>query len=79
MVPKSYAKLTFGHTKAEAATAALEVQSRCRAAGPCFPGLLLSSLELSDTKVHESYIRVRLGITAHLCEEVAAVERIRHM
>ena len=29
---------------------------------------LLSSLELSDAKVYEPYIRARLGTAAHLCE-----------
>jgi len=32
--------------------------------------LLLSSLELSDTKVYEPYIRARLGTAAHLCEVI---------
>jgi len=32
--------------------------------------LLLSSLELSDTKVYEPYIRARLRTTAHFCEVV---------
>ena len=29
--------------------------------------LLLSSLELNETKFHEPYIRARLGTAAHLC------------
>jgi len=32
--------------------------------------LLLSSLELSDTKVYEPYIRARPGTAAHFCEGV---------
>ena len=32
--------------------------------------LLLSSLELSETKVCEPYIRARLGTAAHVCEVV---------
>jgi len=32
--------------------------------------LLLSSLELSDTKVYEPYIRARLGTAALFCEVV---------
>jgi len=32
--------------------------------------VLLSSLELRDTKVYEPYIRARLGTAAHLCELV---------
>ena len=35
-----------------------------------FSSLLLSSLELSDTKVYEPYIRARLGTAAHFCEVV---------
>ena len=34
--------------------------------------LLLSSLELSDTKVYEPQIRARLGIAAHFCEVVVS-------
>ena len=34
-----------------------------------FSSLLLSSLELSDTKVYEPQIRARLGTAAHSCEE----------
>ena len=37
--------------------------------------LLLSSLELSDTKVYEPYIRARLGTAAHLCR-VKATSRV---
>jgi len=32
--------------------------------------LLLSSLELSDTKVYAPQIRARLGTAAHFCEVV---------
>ena len=32
--------------------------------------LLLSSLELSDSKVYEPYIRARLGTATHFCEVV---------
>ena len=32
--------------------------------------LLLSSLELSDTKVYEPYTRTRLGTASHFCEVV---------
>ena len=32
--------------------------------------LLLSNLELSDTKVYEPYIRARLGTAAHFCKVV---------
>ena len=35
-----------------------------------FSSLLLSSLELSDTKVYEPSIRARLGTAAHFCEVV---------
>ena len=38
-----------------------------------FSSLLLSSLELSDTKVYEPYIRARLGTTAHFCEVVVQI------
>jgi len=42
------------------------------AAPPCRPSssssLLLSSLELSDTKVYEPLIRAHLGTAAHFCE-----------
>ena len=36
---------------------------------------LLSSLELSDTKVYEPYIRARLGDASHLCK--GAVLKLR--
>ena len=35
-----------------------------------FSSLLLSSLELSDTKVYEPQMRARLGTAAHFCEAV---------
>jgi len=35
-----------------------------------FSSLLLSSLELSDTKVYKPEIRARLGTAAHFCEVV---------
>ena len=34
---------------------------------------LLSSLELSDANVYESYMRALLGTTFHFCEVVALV------
>jgi len=37
---------------------------------PSFFSLLLSRLELSDTKVYAPYIRARLGTAAHFCEVV---------
>ena len=37
---------------------------------------LLSSLELSDTKVYEPYIRARLGTAAHFCEVVVLKYRV---
>ena len=47
----------------------------CRPAGTCClcsrftaSSLLLSSLELSDTKVYEPYIRALLGTASHFCE-----------
>jgi hypothetical protein len=35
-----------------------------------FSSLLLSSLELSGTKVYEPYVRICLEITARFCKEV---------
>ena len=37
---------------------------------PSSSSLLLSSLELSDKKVYEPYIRALLGTTSHSCEVV---------
>jgi len=44
---------------------------------PSSSSLLLSSLELRDTKVYEPEIRARLGTAAHFCE-VVEVE-VRHL
>ena len=33
-------------------------------------GMLLSALEVSDTQVHERYIRAILGTDAHFCQVV---------
>ena len=40
-----------------------------------FLSLLLSSLELSDTKDYEPYIRALLGTASHFCEVVALKSR----
>ena len=37
--------------------------------------LILSSLELSDTKVYERFIRTRLGTTLHFCKVVVLCPR----
>ena len=37
---------------------------------PLVSSLLLSSLELSDRKVYEPYMRALLGTAAHFCEVV---------
>ena len=46
---------------------------------PCHSSssLILSSLELSDKKVYETSIRVRLGTAARFCEVV--VLKLRHL
>jgi len=42
-----------------------------------FSSLLLSSLELSDTKVYEPQIRARLRTAAHFCEVVVSQHKTR--
>ena len=47
-----------------------------RAAPPLLSSVLLSSLELRDTKVYEPQIRALLGTASHFCEVVVLKLRI---
>ena len=49
--------------------------NRRHPAGTASSSLLLSSLELSDTKVHEPSIRALLGTASHFCEVVVLTLR----
>jgi len=48
-----------------------QVRAHGEHAGLSSSSLLLSSLELSDTKVYEPSIRALLGTASHFCEVVA--------
>ena len=59
----------------------LSITSRASPQIPYFfsSSLLLSSLELSDTKVYEPYIRALLGTAAHICKVVDLKLRTVHI